>query len=179
MDFGDILEQWDQKQKKIPAKQNQVSHKKANAPEKKLTYDDLMEQQGKIRINPMDMWLNRFGVVDKDKINESIQKQAQFHDIDYLKKMPPDATIDLHQLTKDEAWSRLNHFVTDCVSRGFRKILIIHGKGIHSNGSDPVLGPAVRLFIEQDKRMGTSGHPDRNHGGNGATWVLIKDSARN
>ena len=37
MDFGDILEQWDQKQKKIPAKQNQVSHKKANAPEKKLT----------------------------------------------------------------------------------------------------------------------------------------------
>ena len=43
MDFGDILEQWDQKQKKIPAKQNQVSHKKANAPEKKLTYDDLIE----------------------------------------------------------------------------------------------------------------------------------------
>ena len=32
----------------------------------------------------------------------------------------------------------------------------------------------VKMFIEQDKRLGTSGHPDRNNGGNGATWVLIK-----
>ena len=33
---------------------------------------------------------------------------------------------------------------------------------------------SVRLFIEQDKRLGSSGHPDRNNGGTGATWVLLK-----
>ena len=32
----------------------------------------------------------------------------------------------------------------------------------------------ARLFIEQDKRLGSSGHPDRREGGNGATWVLLR-----
>ena len=82
--------------------------------------------------------------------------------------------IDLHQMTRDEAWSALESFVTSCVRRGLRKVLIIHGKGEHSHGSDPVLGPMVKSFIEQDQRLGLSGHPDRNHGGNGATWVIVR-----
>ena len=43
-----------------------------------------------------------------------------------------------------------------------------------SDNTMPVLGQEVRLFIEQDKRLGSSGHPDRNNGGTGATWVLLK-----
>ncbi len=185
MDFGDILNQWDDSQKKSrnQKKGPQVSHKKANAPtrEEKLamkqgyTYEQIMEQERNRRINPMDMWLNRYGTVDKDKVQEEVEKNERMNNLEYLKSIPPDATIDLHQLTRDEAWTQLTSFVNDCWRRGCRKILIVHGKGIHSNGSDPVLGPMVRLFIEQDKRLGTSGHPDRNHGGNGATWVLLKN----
>lgn len=183
MDFGDILSQWDNSQKKQPPRKGtQVSHKKANAPTKEekeaarqgYSWEQIMEQDSKKKMNPMEIWLNRHGTVDKDKISEEAEKNERLHNIDYLKSLAPEATIDLHQLTRDEAWSRLTNFVNDCYRRNMKKILIIHGKGIHSNGSDPVLGPMVKLFIEQDKRLGTSGHPDRNHGGNGATWVIIK-----
>ncbi|MBQ5384760.1 MAG: Smr/MutS family protein, partial [Treponema sp.] len=118
---------------------------------------------------------NQHGVVDKDKIADEAKNEQKFHDREFLKHMAPDATIDLHGLTRDEAWNRLESFVSDSVRRGFRKIMIIHGKGNHSHGSDPVLGPMVRQFIEQNQRLGTSAHPDRNNGGTGATWVLIKN----
>ena len=37
--------------------------------------------------------------------------------------------------------------------RKIKKIMIVHGKGIHTHGSDPVLGEMVRKFIEQDKSI--------------------------
>ena len=89
--------------------------------------------------------------------------------------MKPEAYLDLHGLHQDQARESLDRFITDCKARGYRKVLIIHGKGIHSSGSDPVLGELVRRFIEQDKRCGASGHPKtKAEGGSGATWVLLK-----
>lgn len=185
MNFGDILNQWDnsQVQKKPVQKGPQVSHKKANAPtaEEKAaakqgyTYEQIMEADSKRRANPMDVWLNRYGTVDKDKIADDAAQSEKMHSLEYLKSLRPEAVLDLHQLTRDEAWERLSGFVTDCCRRNLHKILIIHGKGNHSHGSDPVLGPMVKTFMEQDRRLGTSGHPDRNNGGNGATWVIIKN----
>ena len=184
MDFGDILAQWDSIEKKAsqPKKGPQKSNKKPNAMTKEqkmlraqgYSYEQQMEADNKKCANPIDVWLNRHGTVDKDKISDEAANEARMHNRDYLRTLPPDATIDLHGLTRDEAWPRLEGFVADSVRRGFRKILIIHGKGNHSHGSDPVLGPMVRMFIEQNKMLGASGHPDRNGGGNGATWVLIK-----
>ena len=194
MDFGDILNQWSdiQKNEKIKAKEKskvpQVSHKMANAPtpEEKLarkraklaaesrTYEAQMEEDAKKQINPMELWLRRYGVTDKDKAAEEYEERTKMENREYLRTMRPEARIDLHGLTRDQAWLRLESFVNDCIRRGLKKILIIHGKGNHSNGSDPVLGPMVRTFIEQNKNLGSSGHPDRSMGGNGATWVIIK-----
>ena len=184
MNFGDILNQWDSMSVKKPAqkKQPQVSHKKANAPTKEekeamkqgYTWEEQMKSDNERRANPMEVWLNRYGTVDKDKIADELNKNEKLHDINYLREMKCEASIDLHQLTRDEAWSRLENFVSECVRRGLKKIMIIHGKGNHSRGSDSILGPMVRTFIEQDKRLGLSGHPDRNNGGNGATWVIIR-----
>ncbi len=194
MDFGDILAQWDDVQKsektrsKEKARVPQVSHKMANAPtaEEKAarkrarlesegrTYEEQMERESKQTVNPMELWLRRYGVTDKDKAADEYAERAKMESREYLRTMRPEARIDLHGLTREEAWSRLTSFVNDAVRRGLKKILIIHGKGNHSNGSDPVLGPMVRTFIEQNKNLGSSGHPDRNMGGNGATWVIIK-----
>ena len=194
MDFGDILNQWDTTQKeekkraREKAKQPQVSHKMANAPtpEEKAArkrakliaegrlYEAQMEKDAKKTINPMELWLRRYGVTDKDKAADEYNERTKMESREYLRTMRPEARIDLHGLTREEAWSRLTGFVNDCIRRGLKKILIIHGKGNHSNGSDPVLGPMVKTFIEQNKNLGTSGHPDRSMGGNGATWVIIK-----
>lgn len=185
MDFGDILKEWDNQQRtaKTAPKQQQKSHKKPNAPTKEekeamrqgYTWEQQMEADNKRHINPMELWLNRYGTVDKDKISDEAKQENLLHNREYLKKLKPEAVLDLHGLTRDESWARMNSFVEDSVRRGFKKIMFIHGKGLHSHGTDPVLGQAVRLFIEQDKRLGTSGHPDKNNGGTGATWVLIKD----
>lgn len=186
MNMGDILDQWEKVQSNESAKKNQKgnqkSHKKANAPTKEekeamrqgYSWEEQMRRDNEKRANPMEVWLNRYGVVDKDKVSDEAKESERLHDRDYLRQMKEQAVVDLHGLTREEAWQRLDLFVGDCIRRGLRKILIVHGKGIHSNGSDPVLGPMVRTFIEQDKRLGASGHPDRNNGGNGATWVIIK-----
>ncbi len=183
-DFGAILEQWEEQQaqaKKVQ-KGNQKSHKKANAPTKEekeamqqgYSYEQQMQADNACCANPLEVWLNRYGTVDKDKIADEAREDALLHNPEYLKQLRSEATLDLHGLTRDDAWQRLGSFIDDCERRGFRKVTIIHGKGNHSHGTDPVLGPMVKLFIEQDKRLGRSGHPDRNNGGTGATWVLFK-----
>ena len=180
MDFGSVLDEWDKMQKEAKRQArvgNPVSGKKANAPEKnKAPSNRSGEENGFTkRINPEEAWLRRYGVVDKDKIAAEEAERSRERSQRYVKDMPIEARIDLHGLTREEARSRLSVFVGDCAKRGLRKILIVHGKGIHTTGSESVLGEVVRKFIEQDKRCGRSGHPDRRMGGSGATWVCLKN----
>jgi DNA-nicking Smr family endonuclease len=109
--------------------------------------------------------------VNKDAATETADRLS----VTQLKAMLPEATIDLHGLTREEAWTALDNFVSACCSRGLRKILIVHGKGNHP-GSEAVLYKMVRGFVECDKRLGASGHPDARLGGSGATWAAIKNS---
>ena len=125
----------------------------------------------------LEQWLRRYGVVDKDKISQKNVATKNYTDKSFLMNMKPDATLDLHGLHQDEAYQNLEHFIGDCVRRGFKKVMIIHGKGIHTTGADPVLGELVRKFIENDKRCGMSGHPKANRdGGSGSTWIILKNN---
>ena len=188
MDFGDILNQWDtiesDSKKKTKAQiqeENKPRPRKANAPrlEKKEEYEPVVEKvnyNSAHKANPMDVWLRHHGVIDKDALAIREEERNKSKDREYLKKRAVDATVDLHGLTRDEAWERLDLFVADCQRRGFEKILIVHGKGNHSQNQQDVsvLATMVRQFIECDIRLGASGHPDKKLGGNGATWVFIK-----
>lgn len=190
MDMNDILNQWDQIQSNKAKKQkesgkNTVSHKKANAPtkeEKEMAaakaaerdFEAKMRLENSKEINPMELWLRRYGVVDKDKLAEQSVERTKQENRSYLLNMRPEATIDLHGLHQDEAEQQLHYFISDCKRRGYKKIMIIHGKGIHS-ADNAVLGELVRKFIERDNRCGTSGHPKTQaDGGSGATWVILK-----
>jgi DNA-nicking Smr family endonuclease len=187
LDFGDILSQWEQQQKDAKKKQkesgkNQISHKKANAPtaeekammNQKKAFDFVQENQKKV--NPQELWLRRYGVEDKDSLAEQEEFRNKYKSRENLVALRPEARIDLHGLTKEGAWQKLESFISECEAKKIKKVLIIHGKGIHSHGSDPVLGEVVRKFIEIDKRLGSSGHPDSSMGGKGATWVILKNN---
>ena len=63
-----------------------------------------------------------------------------------LRSLSPDSSIDLHGLSGDEAIDRLTAFFTEAENRGYRKVLIIHGKGVHSSGGVGVLKTRVRDF---------------------------------
>ncbi|MGP1457781.1 MAG: Smr/MutS family protein [Treponema sp.] len=186
MDFGDILDQWDsikkaetQKKKSAP----QISHKKANAPtqeeKEQSALKKTLQKVDEPKINAQELWMRRHGVVDKDALEEKAQARQKFKGRKELERMKIDDKIDLHGLTQDEARIRLESFVTDSERRGLKKILIVHGKGIHTRGADPVLATLVKKIIERDKRLGTSGHPDLSGGGTGATWVILKNNIFN
>ena len=187
MDMGDILAQWDNIQSDKVKKQkesgkNTVSHKKANAPtpeEKALAkekdFEAKLRAENSKEINPMELWLRRYGTIDKDKLAEEQYERTKEQDRNYILNMKPEARLDLHGLHQDEARAKLDSFITDCCRKGLRKVIIIHGKVIHTTGTDPVLGELVRKFIEHDKRCGSSGHPKtKQEGGSGATWVILK-----
>ena len=187
MNMGDILAQWDnmKREEKKKARDNQkaqqVSHKKANAPTaeekeiEKAKKEGACDAQKNPQINPMEYWLNRYGTVDKDKIAEENLERTKQQDREYVLNMRPEAFLDLHGLHQDEARIKLDTFIGDCKRRGLRKVMIIHGKGIHTHGTDPVLGELVRRFIEIDPRCGSSGHPkNKEDGGTGATWIILK-----
>ena len=87
----------------------------------------------------------------------------------------PEATLDLHGMNSREAEQALENFVLDCRRRGLRKVLIIHGKGHHSQG-EPVLRGVVRRYLEKSPYTGAFGPAEPKHRGRGATWVVVRRS---
>jgi DNA-nicking Smr family endonuclease len=90
-----------------------------------------------------------------------------------LKNKKPDAQLDIHGFTRDEAWLAMEDFFNASKEKGLEKIRIIHGKGNHSTG-ESVLKRAVMEFIEHCPFAGESGRGKAAAGGEGATWVLLK-----
>ena len=88
----------------------------------------------------------------------------------------PDAELDLHGKTREEAIMMVQNFVMTCHANQFRTALIITGKGNHSGSKGPVLKKEVQLWLE---RNGTQYIRDfhtapARFGGSGAIWMNIK-----
>jgi DNA-nicking Smr family endonuclease len=91
-----------------------------------------------------------------------------------LLRMRHEAEIDLHGLRIEEALERVDRFLDESIKNGFRKVLVIHGKGLHSEKGEAVLARAVRLHLENHPMTGRLLDPPRKYGGRGALWVLIR-----
>ena len=88
--------------------------------------------------------------------------------------MKPQATLDLHGQTITEALGLVDHFLEESKSRGLQKVLLIHGKGIHSQAGSGILKEAVRKHTRNHRLTGETGVPDREMGGEGAFWVVLR-----
>lgn len=84
-------------------------------------------------------------------------------------------TLDLHLMTRDEAEVALRRFLTDCRANMARVVLVITGKGLHSDE-----GGVLRRFVrEWLYRHGKSdvewfGTAPRRYGGSGALILTLK-----
>jgi DNA-nicking Smr family endonuclease len=157
MNFGDILDEWDRQT--------------AGAAGKKASPGSIVSAAEEY--NPLNAWLTRNGVYDKDAAARENHPQAGKRRR-RLRRQRPDAVIDLHGLTQDEAWTAMEIFFEDSRLKNFEKVMVIHGKGIHS-AREAVLAEVCRKFIEACSFAGESGHGSAAEGGRGATWVLLKD----
>jgi DNA-nicking Smr family endonuclease len=82
-----------------------------------------------------------------------------------------DDTIDLHGMTVEEALSATERFIEESVRHGYRKVLVVHGKGENGLG---VLKREVRSFLERHPTTGAMGYPKGADGGRGALWVMLR-----
>ncbi len=170
MDFGDILDDWDKRTAKPAGK------KAVRAAERELQKSAEVPpavRECQRRVDPLTAWLRTNPIQDKDSAAEQERGGDAAERRRRLRTKAPDAAIDLHGLTRDEAWTRLSAFFADAKRRGLEKLLIVHGKGNHSEG-EAVLKRTTRQFIERCAYAGESGTADNRSGGNGATWVLLK-----
>jgi DNA-nicking Smr family endonuclease len=124
------------------------------------------------KVDPLSAWLRIHGVQDKDSQVQDEELSREERRRRLIEKRP-DAVVDLHGLTRDEAWDRLGIFFSDARRRGFEKVLIVHGKGNHSQG-EAILKRTTREFIERCAYAGSHGHAPPTSGGTGATWVIVK-----
>ena len=118
----------------------------------------------------LDRWNRSNDITDKDK-QSSAETSTNAERRSRLRRKKPDAVIDIHGLTRDEAWEELQRFFDDARRQNMEKILVIHGKGIHSQG-EAVLKRVMRDFIQTCPFAGESGQGKT--GGSGVTWVLLK-----
>lgn len=193
MDFGDILDDWD----KLSAKPGGLE--KAAEAEKQLREEDSRSKregkggQGRTKsgassgekakgaLDSLAAWLDSHAVDDKDARAverrgegdpRAVQK-AREAEARRLAAKRPDAALDLHGMTADEAETALLAFLEASARKGCEKVLVITGKGIHSQG-EPVLGKAARRAIESSPWAGRFGVADAASGGGGALWVILK-----
>ncbi|MBN2061276.1 MAG: Smr/MutS family protein [Deltaproteobacteria bacterium] len=92
-------------------------------------------------------------------------------------RLPVQAHIDLHGLTKKEAEAEVRNFLLSSHRRGLRCVLIVHGRGLNSPDSFPVLkerlpiwlnrGPARKIVLAFASAMPYDG-------GTGAIYVLLR-----
>jgi DNA-nicking Smr family endonuclease len=81
--------------------------------------------------------------------------------------------LDLHGFTRDAAIESLRDFLRQSAAAGLRKVLVIHGKGLHSENSQGVLSEAVRQVLSKDRNVAAWGEAGRKEGGRGASWVWL------
>lgn len=92
-----------------------------------------------------------------------------------LGKYQIDARLDLHQMVVEQARKTVYEFIEDCVANDVRVALITHGKG-EGRAVPALLKSHVNHWLPQLETV-LAFHSAQNwHGGNGATYVLLKKS---
>lgn len=119
-------------------------------------------------------------VVDEvgEDLREAVRQGVSARELRRLRspRFHPEATLDLHGESREAVELLVSRFVREHHRRGCRYLLVIHGKGLHSDAGIGVLGAAVFSALTAGGaaplvRGLTLAHPQL--GGSGATAVML------
>ena len=93
-------------------------------------------------------------------------------------KLTPDASLDLHGLQCAEVIDKLQHFFQNARHHGWQTLLIITGKGLHSEDGEPALRNEVERYLsaEGKKQVVEWSRAPKQYGGNGALILFLPRS---
>ena len=98
--------------------------------------------------------------------------------------------LDLHGSSLNDANRKVKEFINGSFNQGYRKLLVITGKGSRSKVDEnpyisekfSVLKYSVPEFIENDedlnKKVIKISTADRKHGGDGAIYIFLKNNKK-
>ena len=89
-----------------------------------------------------------------------------------------DARLDLHRMSVEQARLAVAHFIKDCVANDIRCALINHGKGIDRQPQPALLKSCVNHWLPQLPEVLAFHSAQKQHGGVGATYLLLKKSEK-
>ena len=130
-------------------------------------------------------------ISDKDQKDwkDFLKKNEKLPNKDFEKKENKfriTKSLDLHGYTLDEANQKVESFIIDCFDQKVSKIIIVTGKGLHSqNDKDPyvskefgILKNSVPDFIKNNsnlmKKIKSITDAEITDGGSGALYVFLK-----
>jgi DNA-nicking Smr family endonuclease len=93
-------------------------------------------------------------------------------------ELPVQGYIDLHGLTRQEAETEVTNFLLESFKNGLRCVLIVHGRGLNSPESLPVLKEGLPQWLNRGRvrkvvlAFATARPYD---GGTGATYVFLRN----
>jgi DNA-nicking Smr family endonuclease len=87
-----------------------------------------------------------------------------------------EATLDLHGMTVDEAKIAVLAFLNESLNAEKRVVLIVHGKGRHSQA--PILKNKLNQWLRSTDQILAFCSAAPIHGSRGAVYVLLKNIAR-
>lgn len=94
-----------------------------------------------------------------------------------------EAVLDLHGLSEDEAFEKVDAFIPQCYSSGKRCVIIITGKGVNIHSEDDIFTPKgvlrrqVPQWLNMSRLRGmilVYKHPSERLGGSGALYILLR-----
>jgi len=181
MDFGDLLNEWEERSAK-PGGLDKAAEAERRARGQDFERRSELARRAERSAKPsallgFESWLDSHSVPDKDgESRDEDDHTAREAETRRLKALKPQARIDLHGMVQAEAEAALGAFLELSSRRGLEKVLIVTGKGNHSKG-EPVLGRAARHVLEASPYAGRFGTADPSDGGNGALWVLLRGAS--
>ncbi len=94
-------------------------------------------------------------------------------------KIVPDATLDLHGLTRPEVAPKLDRFLHNARHHHWQTLLVITGKGLHSEGGEAVLRQETERYLTGPGRAEVAEwhQSPARYGGAGALVLFLKKQA--
>ena len=133
--------------------------------------------------------INKISDKDKKDWEDFLSKREKLPNKDFKlerKKIPNIKHIDLHGFTLEQANKTIEKFIEDCYQNSVSKIIVVTGKGLHSNvEKDPyvskdlsILKYSVPEYIENNlelmKRIIEIKDAEIEDGGSGAFYIFLR-----
>lgn len=91
-------------------------------------------------------------------------------------RIKPQATLDLHGCKRQEVVPRLRNYLQNAHHQGWEILLVVTGKGLHSEDGEPVLRTAAEEFLSRESphQIVEWGRAPKEYGGDGALILFLK-----